>query len=53
MAIRRELGEVDGVGSVDVDVPARQVTVRYGPPADWDRIARTLEEIGYPAQAEV
>jgi copper chaperone CopZ len=46
--IKRELGDVPGVDSVDGDPGSKRLTVRWGPPATWDAIARTLGEAGYP-----
>ena len=48
-AIKRELKEVPGVLSVEVDTGARKVTVEYQEPQTrWEDIRRTLEEINYP-----
>jgi copper chaperone CopZ len=48
--IRRELGELDGVISVEGDETARTVTVRWDAPATWDAIKGLLAEIGYPPE---
>ncbi|MCU0722716.1 MAG: heavy-metal-associated domain-containing protein [Planctomycetes bacterium] len=50
--IRRELGEIPGVESVAGDPGARTVTVRWGPPATWERIAAALAEIGFPPEGD-
>ena len=49
--IKREVGELDGVDSVEADAETKSVTVRFGPPVDWKRISALLDEIGYPPQA--
>ncbi|MEW6441816.1 MAG: heavy-metal-associated domain-containing protein [bacterium] len=49
--IRRELVELEGVASVEGSASDRTVTVRWNAPATWERIAATLDEIGYPAAA--
>jgi copper ion binding protein len=48
--IQSELGEIDGVKSVEGNVDSREVIVSWNPPATWETIARTLEEIGYPPE---
>lgn len=49
MTIKRELGEIEGVTSVEGDVETKEITVEWRPPATVQRIRSTLEEIGYPA----
>jgi copper chaperone CopZ len=51
MTIKRELGELEGVVSVDGDVDTKMVTVQWQAPATWDKIASLLEEINYAAEA--
>lgn len=48
MAIQRELSRLPGVANVSAELEAKTVTVEWGPPATWDRIASHLEAIGYP-----
>ncbi len=50
-AIRRELGELEGVRAVEADATTKKVVVRWEAPADWDGIQALLEEIGYPPEA--
>jgi copper chaperone len=50
MTIKREVGEVAGVSSVEGDVSSKDVTIAWDGPATWEKIAATLDEIGYPAQ---
>lgn len=50
MTIKREVSELQGVGSVEADDKTKTVTVNWDAPADWDRIAARLKEIGYPAE---
>ncbi len=49
MNIKREVGELAGVKSVEGDVASKQVTVQWEAPASWDQIAATLKDAGYPA----
>ncbi len=50
MNIKREISELAGVTSVEGDPGAKTMTIKWEAPADWDQIAATLQEIGYPAQ---
>ena len=50
MTINREVGELEGVKSVDGDEKTKMVTVEWENPATWDKIADTLKEAGYPAE---
>ena len=50
MTIKRELGELDGIVSVDGDPGSKKVTVKWDAPLTWDTISRTLKEIGYPPE---
>ncbi|MDQ7026506.1 MAG: heavy-metal-associated domain-containing protein [Anaerolineae bacterium] len=51
-AIKGELGDVDGVKTVDAVVDSKMVTVEYDSPASWEKIVATLTEIDYaPEQA--
>ncbi len=47
MAIKRELGYMKGVESVEGDIESKKVSVLWSEPADWDSISATLSEIGY------
>ena len=49
--IERELGELDGVEKVSVDVATQTASVAWQPPASWPVIEETLAEIGYAPQA--
>lgn len=49
--IKMELGDLEGVHSVDADVASRQATITFDAPATEDQIKATLAEINYPAQA--
>jgi copper chaperone CopZ len=52
--IQTELADLDGVESVVASTKTQQVTVRFGPPADWKQIEELLIEIGFPpAPAQV
>jgi copper chaperone len=48
--IKRELGELPGVESVDGDQQTRKVTIRWQEPATWETIVETLKEIEYPPE---
>ena len=52
MRIERSVGELAGVGSVDVDVDSKQAAVTYGPPATPAEIEALLDEIGYPPESQ-
>jgi len=51
MAISREVGELEGVSSVEGDEKTKKVTFRWENPASWKKITDTLKELGYPADA--
>lgn len=50
MSIKNELGELNGVSSVDGDPGAKTVTVEWQSPATIDKIKEILKEINYPAE---
>ena len=50
MTIRRDLGDLEGVAEVDVDVSTKTARIRWSVPADWTTIRATLDEIGYPPE---
>jgi copper chaperone CopZ len=47
--IQLELSEIQGVESVQTDLPGKQVTVTFAAPADDAKIRALLAEIEYPA----
>jgi copper chaperone len=50
-AIKRSLGRVPGVQTVEVDIPGKNVTVEYDAAQITDNDLRTrLEKAGYPTQ---
>ena len=49
MTIKNEVGELDGINTVEADEKTKMVTVKWDNPATWDKISSTLEEVGYPA----
>ena len=51
MAIKRELGELQGVTKVEGDPQKKEITVEWDAPASLERIKATLKEINYPASA--
>ena len=46
-AIKGELGDIEGVKTVDGVVDSKMVTVEYDAPASWEKIVSTLQEIDY------
>jgi copper chaperone CopZ len=48
--IKREVGELEGVQSVEGSVDEKSMTFVFAEPANWDRIKGLLNEIGYPPQ---
>lgn len=48
-AIKRELGELEGVTSVEGDSTRKSVVVEWDSPATEEKIKNRLEEINYPA----
>lgn len=48
MTIKRELGPVEGVVSVDVDVPSKTVVLQHTDAAALARVKALMEDIGYP-----
>ncbi len=50
MAIKNELGDLEGVQSVEGDPGSKTVTVQWNAPASQDKIRSTLKEINYPAE---
>lgn len=49
MAIKRELGEMEGISKVDGDPGKKEISVEWGAPATLEKIKSTLKEINYPA----
>ena len=50
MAIKRELGEVEGISKVEGDPGNKEIIVEWDAPASLDKIKSTLREINYPAE---
>jgi copper chaperone CopZ len=48
MAIRNELGEIEGISKVEGDPAKKEITVEWEAPATLDKIKSTLKEINYP-----
>ncbi|WP_252275100.1 heavy-metal-associated domain-containing protein [Nocardioides sp. LMS-CY] len=46
-AVTRELGSLDGVSDVQVDLATGDVTVRSGRPLDDVEVAAAIDEAGY------
>ena len=49
MAIKRELGEMEGVAKVEGDPSTKEIKLQWDAPATLDKIKTTLKEINYPA----
>ncbi len=49
MSIKNELGEIDGVETVDGNPEAKTIDVAWESPASLEKIKDTLKEINYPA----
>ncbi len=49
MTIERQVGELEGVKSVDADANTKKVTIKWDPPTTWEKISGTLKEVGYPS----
>ncbi|HEX6422493.1 MAG TPA: copper ion binding protein [Acidimicrobiales bacterium] len=50
-SVRDEVGRVDGVTDVDVDLASGRVTVRSDGPVDGTAVAAAVEEAGYEVTA--
>ncbi|MGX7825437.1 heavy-metal-associated domain-containing protein [Actinokineospora sp. 24-640] len=50
-SVREEVGTIDGVQNIDVDVPTGRVTVTSGGPLDPERVRAAVEEAGYQLSA--
>ncbi|GAP11181.1 copper ion binding protein [Bellilinea caldifistulae] len=48
--IEMEVGELEGVQSVQADLNSKQVVVTFVPPASPEKIETLLAEINYPVQ---
>ena len=49
-AIKMELSELEGVGSVQVDVAKKEVAITFESPASEQKIRELLIEINYPVE---
>jgi copper ion binding protein len=49
MAIKNELGELDGVSKVEGDPLAKTIEVEWDSPASEEQIKAALKEINYPS----
>ena len=50
MSIEREVGELQGVVSVQAAADTKMVSVEWNEPANWEGILALLEEINYPPE---
>ena len=49
MAIKNELGEMEGISSVEGSIEDKTVAVEWDTPTTKEKIVETLKEINYPA----
>jgi copper chaperone CopZ len=49
MSIKNELGEIEGIKSVEGSPEAKTISVEWQSPATLEKIKETLKEINYPA----
>jgi copper ion binding protein len=49
MNIKNELGEMEGIKSVEGNPEAKSIMVEWDSPATLEKIKSTLKEINYPA----
>ncbi|NLT74578.1 MAG: heavy-metal-associated domain-containing protein [Chloroflexi bacterium] len=50
MTIKRELGPIEGILSVSVDVPTQAVSLEYTGADALERAKATLDDLGYPVR---
>lgn len=50
MAIKNELGEMEGMGAVDGNPDDKTITVEYDAPATVEKIKDALTDMNYPAE---
>ena len=48
MTVKRWVGELEGVKSVEGDEKTKMVTIKWESPTTWETIDDTLKETGYP-----
>ena len=53
MTIEREIGDLPGVASVNVNIDTQQAVIEFDLPATKDEIESILAEIGYPAENQL
>ena len=46
--IKNELGDLNGITSVEINQDSKQVEVKWQEPLTWEEIKDLLEEINYP-----
>jgi copper chaperone len=46
-SVREEIGELDGVSGIDVDLPSGAVTVTSARPLDESAVRAAVEDAGY------
>ena len=46
--IKMEVGDLEGVVSVEASNETKQATIQFGPPASEDKIIALLRDINYP-----
>lgn len=48
-AIKKALGNVEGVREVEVDVESKAVTIEHAPAVSRERIVEALDRAGFPS----
>ena len=48
--IKREVGRIPGVSSVEGEMETKEVTITYEGEESLERVVETLREIGYPPE---
>ncbi len=46
--VKMEVGDLEGVQSVDVDLASKEATITFEDPASEEEIVNLLKEINYP-----
>lgn len=50
-SIKKALGNIEGIGNVEVDIETKIVNVEHEPEIGNEKILEILDDIGFPAQA--
>jgi copper chaperone len=50
MTIKREVGELEGVSTVEGNLESKNVQITFQPPATEQSIEKFMDELGYPVK---